>query len=118
MSTIKIKEISSDRNGNKIVKFSINGKSKSIQTLGNLPKTHREFSKGTNSFSTGDLKMITDEIMSYNKKSLNTPLPKGMTKSVAKAISVTGLRKADGTLKKGYKYAPGGKIVKVTPKKK
>lgn len=52
------------------------------------------------------------------KKPLNTPLPKGMTKSVARAINVTGLRKADGTLKKGYKYAPGGKIVKATPKKK
>lgn len=52
------------------------------------------------------------------KKTLNTPLPKGMTKSVARAINVTGLRKSDGTLKKGFKYAPGGKIVKATPKKK
>ncbi len=52
------------------------------------------------------------------KKSLNTPLPKGMTKSVARAINVTGLRKSDGTLKKGFKYAPGGRIVKVTTKKK
>jgi len=51
-------------------------------------------------------------------KPLNAPMPKGMTKSIAKNISVTGLRKSDGTLKKGFKYAPGGKIVKVTPKKK
>lgn len=52
------------------------------------------------------------------KKPLNTPMPKGMTKSIAKNISVTGLKKSNGTLKKGYKYAPGGRIVKVAPKKK
>lgn len=52
------------------------------------------------------------------KKSLNAPMPKGMTKSIAKNISVTGLRKSDGTLKKGFKYEKGGKIVEVKPKKK
>lgn len=51
------------------------------------------------------------------KKGLNNPFPKGMTKSVAKAIKVTGLKKADGTLQKGFKYLKGGKIVKVKPKK-
>lgn len=51
------------------------------------------------------------------KKGLNNSLPKGMTKSVAKALKVTGLKKADGTLQKGFKYLKGGKIVKVTPKK-
>ena len=31
---------------------------------------------------------------------------------------VTGLKKSDGTLNKGYKYAKGGKIVKVKAKVK
>lgn len=51
------------------------------------------------------------------KKGLKGALPKGMTKSVAKAIKVTGLKKSDGTLNKGFKYAKGGKIVKVKSKK-
>ncbi|ESU28406.1 hypothetical protein FLJC2902T_17660 [Flavobacterium limnosediminis JC2902] len=34
-----------------------------------------------------------------------------------KVIKVEGL-KVDGTLKKGYKYAPGGRIVKVATAKK
>jgi hypothetical protein len=50
------------------------------------------------------------------KKGLNNSLPKGMTKSVAKAVKVTGLKKADGTLQKGFKYVKGGKIVKVKKK--
>lgn len=50
------------------------------------------------------------------KKGLNNSLPKGMTKSVAKALKVTGLKKADGTLQKGFKYLKGGKIVKVKKK--
>lgn len=45
-------------------------------------------------------------------------LPSGMTKSIAKTIKVTGLRKEDGTLQKGYKYAKGGKIVKAKTNKK
>lgn len=45
-------------------------------------------------------------------------LPSGMTKSIAKSIKVTGLRKEDGTLQKGYKYAKGGKIVKAKTNKK
>ena len=49
---------------------------------------------------------------------LNSPLPKGMTKAVAKNIKVTGLSKTTGRILKGYKYAKGGKIVKVAPKKK
>lgn len=51
------------------------------------------------------------------KKGLNNSLPKGMTKSVAKAVKVTGLKKADGTLQKGFKYLKGGKIVKAKAKK-
>lgn len=52
------------------------------------------------------------------QKGLNGKLPSGMLKSVAKQVSVTGVKKADGTLKKGFKYLKGGKIVKVKPGKK
>ena len=62
----------------------------------------------------GTLKKLREK--ASKKQGLKGTLPKGMTKSVAKAISVTGLKKSDGTLKKGYKYAKGGKIVKVKAK--
>lgn len=48
---------------------------------------------------------------------LNSSLPKGMTKVIAKNIKITGLSKTTGRILKGYKYAKGGKIVKVSPKK-
>lgn len=50
---------------------------------------------------------------SEKKPKLNGPA-KGLTKFTAKNAHVTGLKR-DGSLKKGFKYAPGGKIVKVKP---
>lgn len=50
-------------------------------------------------------------------KGLNAPLTKGLRTFAAKTAGVAGLKKEDGTLKKGYKYLKGGKIVKVAPKK-
>ena len=44
---------------------------------------------------------------------LNAPQTKGFRTLSAKTVGVTGLRKKDGTLKIGFKYAKGGKIVKV-----
>ncbi|RKR11127.1 hypothetical protein C8C83_2824 [Flavobacterium sp. 90] len=43
------------------------------------------------------------------------PTVRGLKKVCSGVVKATGL-KADGTLKKGYKYIAGGKIVKVTPK--
>lgn len=43
------------------------------------------------------------------------PSVRGLKKICSGVVKATGL-KADGTLKKGYKYVAGGKIVKVTPK--
>ncbi len=57
-----------------------------------------------------------ETLLNKAKKGLKG-LPSGMTKSIAKSIKVTGLRKEDGTLQKGYKYLKGGKIVKVKVKK-
>lgn len=49
---------------------------------------------------------------------LNGTKPKGITKFTAKNAHVVGIKR-DGTLKKGYKYIAGGKVVKVkTPAKK
>ncbi|MBA0884914.1 hypothetical protein [Flavobacterium undicola] len=45
-------------------------------------------------------------------KGLKKPSVKGLKKICSGVVKATGL-KADGTLKKGYKYVKGGKIVKV-----
>ena len=47
---------------------------------------------------------------------LGNSQPKGMTKVIAKNIKITGLSKTTGRILKGYKYAKGGKIVKVKVK--
>lgn len=65
-----------------------------------------------------DLNLIIKKMNAERQKGLKGTLPKGMTKSIAKSIKVTGLRKEDGTLQKGYKYAKGGKIVKAKTNKK
>lgn len=51
------------------------------------------------------------------KKGLGKPAVRGLKKVCARVVKATGL-KVDGTLKKGYKYIKGGKVVKVVPKKK
>lgn len=53
------------------------------------------------------------------KTALNGKAAPGITKFAAKNVHVEGVKR-DGTLKKGYKYVAGGKIVKVkkTVKKK
>jgi hypothetical protein len=48
---------------------------------------------------------------------LKAPATKGLRTLCAKAIGVTGLRKKDGTQKKGYVAKKGGKLVKKTTKK-
>jgi hypothetical protein len=51
------------------------------------------------------------------KTGLGKPAVRGLKKVCARVVKATGL-KVDGTLKKGYKYIKGGKIVKVIEKKK
>ena len=51
------------------------------------------------------------------KTGLGKPAVRGLKKVCARVVKATGL-KVDGTLKKGYKYIKGGKVVKVIPKKK
>lgn len=48
------------------------------------------------------------------KTSLKKPAPKGLVKFAAKTVHIEGIKR-DGTLKKGYKYVSGGKIVKIKP---
>jgi hypothetical protein len=51
------------------------------------------------------------------KTGLGKPAVRGLKTVCARVVKATGL-KVDGTLKKGYKYIKGGKIVKVIEKKK
>ena len=51
------------------------------------------------------------------KTGLRKPAVRGLKKVCARVVKAIGL-KVDGTLKKGYKYIKGGKVVKVVPKKK
>ncbi|RUT67737.1 hypothetical protein D0817_24860 [Flavobacterium cupreum] len=44
------------------------------------------------------------------------PTVRGLKKVCSSVVKATGL-KTDGTLKKGFKYVAGGKIVKVVAKK-
>ncbi len=50
------------------------------------------------------------------KTGLKKPTVRGLKKICTHVVKAIGL-KVDGTLKKGYKYATGGKIVKVVAKK-
>ena len=49
------------------------------------------------------------------KATAKKPTVRGLKKVCSGVVKATGL-KADGTLKKGYKYIAGGKIVKVATK--
>ena len=49
---------------------------------------------------------------SKKKSGLKKPTTKGVIKFAAKNVHVEGVKR-DGTLKKGYKYVAGGKIVKI-----
>ena len=55
---------------------------------------------------------FTDE-----NKGLKAPATKGLRTLCAKSFSVTGLRKKDGTQKKGFVTKKRGKLVKKTAKK-
>ena len=66
--------------------------------------------------------VLKNEIVKSKSKSktmktgLGKPAVRGLKKVCARVVKATGL-KVDGTLKKGYKYIKGGKIVKVVLKK-
>lgn len=60
----------------------------------------------------GELKKLADK--SKKAKGLNAPA--GLRTMCAKAYSTTGLRKKDGTQKKGFIVKKGGKIVKIAKK--
>jgi hypothetical protein len=65
--------------------------------------------------------VLKNEIVKSKSKTMKTglgkPAVRGLKKVCARVVKATGL-KVDGTLKKGYKYIKGGKVVKVVPKKK
>lgn len=59
--------------------------------------------------------MATTKRTTTRKVTAKKPTVRGLKKICSGVVKATGL-KADGTLKKGYKYITGGKIVKVSPK--
>jgi hypothetical protein len=61
---------------------------------------------------------IRNEIKKAKGIGLKAPATKGLRKLCAKTFNVTGLRKKNGTAKKGYIHKKGGKIVKVKKSKK
>lgn len=64
---------------------------------------------------------LKQKIETMKNQGLKKPTVKGLKTVCSRVLKATGL-KVDGTLKKGYKYITGGKVVKVvakpTPKKK
>lgn len=60
---------------------------------------------------------LRTQIETMKKSGLKKPSVKGLKTVCSKVLKATGL-KVNGTLKKGFKYATGGKIVKVAPAKK
>jgi hypothetical protein len=61
---------------------------------------------------------IRNEIRKLKGIGLKAPATRGLRKLCAKTFNVTGLRKKNGTIKKGYRNKKGGKIVKVSTLKK
>lgn len=62
-------------------------------------------------------KMVKEKAAAKNKAGLKAPAKRVSAKKMCRTvIKVEGV-KTDGTLKKGYKYAKGGKVVKVVVKK-
>jgi uncharacterized protein YydD (DUF2326 family) len=64
-------------------------------------------------------KLEMDDLNSKNMRSkgLKKPSVRGLKTVCTRVVKATGL-KVDGTLKKGYKYIKGGKVVKVAQPKK
>ena len=66
-----------------------------------------------------ELKVVQNlkkQIENMKNSGLKKPTVRGLKKICTHVVRAIGL-KVDGTLKKGYKYAAGGKIVKVVAKK-
>lgn len=62
-------------------------------------------------------KEIKKAMVAIKKHKLNAPAKRTTAKKMCSKIIKRDGVKADGTLKKGFKYAKGGRVVKVAPKK-
>lgn len=79
------------------------------------PITHIRISKIKTEIKV--IQNLKKSIEDMKASGLKKPTVRGLKKVCSHVVKATGLR-VDGTLKKGYKYATGGKIVKVAPVKK
>lgn len=78
------------------------------------PITHIRISKVKTEIKV--IQNLKKSIEDMKASGLKKPSVKGLKTVCSKVLKATGL-KVDGTLKKGFKYATGGKIVKVVAKK-
>lgn len=78
------------------------------------PVTHIRISKIKTEIKV--IQNLKKQIETMKNQGLKKPAVKGLKTVCSHVVKATGL-KVDGTLKKGYKYIAGGKIVKVAAKK-
>lgn len=62
-------------------------------------------------------KMVKEKAAAKKKAGMNAPTKRTTAKKLCSSVIKREGVKTDGTLKKGYKYAKGGKVVKATPVK-
>jgi hypothetical protein len=91
---------------------------KKAKTIGGKKYNNKSYGGGI-VFQSYNTKNLIEKIKNAKKTThgLNAPQTKGFRTLSAKTVGVTGLRKKNGTLKKGYVYKKGGKIVKTATKK-
>lgn len=100
----------------------IKGSGRDIMLENNL--TEAQAKKIVNAFPNSEKHIVLFRIDSKSikptkkeLKGLKAPATKGLRTLCAKSVGVTGLRKKDGTQKKGYIAKNGGKLVRKTTKK-
>ena len=113
MSTLKIRTLE------KRLLF-VSKQSNTYRLSRNRAKTDREKRAWQTIIDLADSSKIDlrNEIRKLKGIGLKAPATKGLRKLCAKTFNVTGLRKENGTIKKGYRNKKGGKIVKVTRAKR
>lgn len=79
------------------------------------PVTHIRISRAKTELKViQNLKITYSKIKTMKSSGLKKPTVRGLKKLCSHVVKATGL-KVNGSLKKGYKYATGGKIVKIAP---
>lgn len=78
----------------------------------------RKLKESLKNAKTPEQKRNIQDLIHRSEIGLKKPATKGLRTLCAESFNVVGLRKKDGTQKKGYVAKKGGKMVKVATKKK